>query len=541
MKSSIPKSLIEKLIPVLSKREKLEMHAYYTVYEKYADEFSKQATEDLKDHPVFGKLIRDIPKEVSAANDKLSRELQKDAIVNQNWQPYIEHQIDQGINYAKMGLDFRSWYEVIVLVKNYITPFLHQEYVNSAELISSINGMNRFMDIAMGIIGEAYLQEKQEIIQYDREKIKKLNEELEQKVIERTAKLEHTIRQLDKYKHFFNNSNDFSCIANMQGYFEILNPNFEKLLGYSEKELLENQFLNFIHPDDIADTLLEIEKLKTGATTINFVNRYKKKDGSYLWFDWNTTPDPVTGKLYSIAREITERKKAEEQLQAANKELEAFSYSVSHDLRAPLRAINGFANVLYEDYAPKIDADGISSLHSILNNSKKMGALIDDLLAFSRLGRIEVTTSGINMTALVNSIRQEEMTENSSEIEFVIHELLPAKGSQVLIKQVWVNLISNAIKYSKHKPKSQIEIGSYYKDNFVVYYIKDNGAGFDMQYYDKLFGVFQRLHSHEEFEGTGIGLAIIQKIIHRHNGTVWAESKLNEGTCFYFSLPTINS
>lgn len=655
MKSSITKEHAGSLIPVLSEMDKQEMIAYYTVYEKYADEFSEKATEDLKDHPVFGKLIRDIPKEVSVARDKLSRKLQKDAIINDNWGPYIEYQIELGIAYAKMGLNFKSWYEVIVLVKNYIRPHLHQEY-SGTELLSSLNGMNRFMDIAMCIIGEAYLQEKQEIIQDDRKKIKKLNQELEQKVIERTAQLESNIQKLNEYKHFFYNSNDFSCIANVEGYFEILNPNFEKLLGYSEKELLENQFLNFIHPDDIAGTLLEIGKLKSGALTINFVNRYRKKDSSYLWFDWNTTPDPVTGKLYAIARDITERKKAEdaleltqfavdnfadaifwitsdarivkineavcsllgytraeilqftipdiypnytaelwpnhfaelrqkgslffetyqqgkdgqltpvevranyinfdnkefncatvrdisqrkkaeEQLQAVNKELESFSYSVSHDLRAPLRAINGYSTILQEDYAEKIDSEGLTALNSIKHNSKRMGALIDDLLAFSRLGRKEISMAEINMKALVKSIKDEDMSLNSSKIIFTIHDLLSATGDQSLIKQVWINLISNAIKYSKQRTKINIEIGSSIKNNSIEYFVKDNGAGFDMQYYNKLFGVFQRLHSQEEFEGTGIGLAIVQKVISRHNGTVWADSKVDEGATFYFSLP----
>lgn len=226
------------------------------------------------------------------------------------------------------------------------------------------------------------------------------------------------------------------------------------------------------------------------------------------------------------------------EISAVNSELEAFSYSISHDLRAPLRAINGYAKILHEDYASYLDTDGISALNSIHSNSKKMGELIDALLAFSKLGRKQVTTSQLNMDALVKLVK-EETANKLSKIEFTLHELLPAKGDQVLIKQVWVNLISNAIKYSNQKLKSMIEIGSYSKDNLVIYYVKDNGAGFDMQYYDKLFGVFQRLHSQEEFEGTGIGLAIVQKIIQRHNGAVWAESKLNEGTCFYFSLPAL--
>ena len=226
------------------------------------------------------------------------------------------------------------------------------------------------------------------------------------------------------------------------------------------------------------------------------------------------------------------------QLESANKELESFSYSVSHDLRSPIRAISGYSTILVDDYADKFDPDGVTILQAIVHNSKRMGELIDDLLAFSKLGRRQVAAVKINMTALVKLVREELLLEDGENIpEFKQSELPLAKGDQSLIKQVWINLISNAIKYSKYKPKTTIEIGAYEKDNFVVYYVKDNGAGFDMQYYDKLFGVFQRLHSQDEFEGTGIGLAIVQKIVHRHYGKVWAESKLKEGACFYFSLP----
>ena len=226
------------------------------------------------------------------------------------------------------------------------------------------------------------------------------------------------------------------------------------------------------------------------------------------------------------------------QLEFANKELESFSYSVSHDLRAPIRAINGYTRILMEDYSEKLDADGTKVLSSIMHNSKKMGDLIDDLLAFSKLGRKHVTVSEINMNVLVKFILDEILIEDGENIPaYKVGMLPPAKGDQSLIKQVWINLISNAVKYSKNKPNTIIEIGAYKKDNYLVYYVKDNGAGFDMQYYDKLFGVFQRLHSQEEFEGTGIGLAIVQKIVQRHNGTVWAESTLTQGASFYFSLP----
>jgi light-regulated signal transduction histidine kinase (bacteriophytochrome) len=226
------------------------------------------------------------------------------------------------------------------------------------------------------------------------------------------------------------------------------------------------------------------------------------------------------------------------QLESVNKDLESFSYSVSHDLRAPIRAINGYTKILKEDYEEILDEAGVNVLQAIIDNSKKMGTLIDDLLAFSKLGRKQVTVSEIDMNDLVYLVKEELLKDASDCVPvFRIAPLIAACGDRSLIKQVWINLLSNAIKYSRYKKEITVEVGSFTKDQLVVYYVKDYGAGFDMQYYDKLFGVFQRLHSQEEFEGTGIGLAIVQKVVHRHQGIVWAESKLEEGTTFYFSLP----
>jgi len=227
------------------------------------------------------------------------------------------------------------------------------------------------------------------------------------------------------------------------------------------------------------------------------------------------------------------------ELEYLNEELAAFSYSVSHDLRAPIRAIGGYTKILEEDYADKFDLEGLKALNSIIHNSNRMGILIDDLLSFSKLGRKEIIVSKIDMTALVKSIGEELFKDTENRIDRNIKELPLVEGDESLIRQVWINLISNAVKFSKDKPKTIIEIGAYVENKFVIYYVRDNGAGFDMKYYDKLFGVFQRLHSQREFEGTGIGLANVQKIIHRHKGVVWAESKLDEGACFYFSLPVV--
>jgi signal transduction histidine kinase/CHASE3 domain sensor protein len=269
------------------------------------------------------------------------------------------------------------------------------------------------------------------------------------------------------------------------------------------------------------------EKLKR-ATELNFANEELK-----------TAEYDIRKLNEELEQKVIDRTTL---LETAIKELESFSYSVSHDLRAPIRAINGYAKILEEDYAEKFEPEVTNILHTILHNSKRMGNLIDDLLAFSKLGRKQVSISKIDMSALVKGVLEDVLTEdNLTQKEINVQALLPAKGDPSLIKQVWINLISNAIKYSKNKSITTIEIGSYEKGALNIYYIKDNGAGFDMRYYDKLFGVFQRLHSQEEFEGTGIGLAIVQRIVQRHSGTVWAESRLNEGTHFYFSLPNINT
>jgi two-component system sensor kinase len=228
-------------------------------------------------------------------------------------------------------------------------------------------------------------------------------------------------------------------------------------------------------------------------------------------------------------------------LKEANKELEAFSYSVSHDLRAPLRAIDGFSRILLEEYTDKLDDDGKRVLDVIRNNSQNMGRLIDDLLAFSRLSRKQLEASGVDMHSLASEVfTQLEPGLGDQKIQFNLSPLPPVEGDPALIRQVFVNLISNAAKYSRPRPQSIIDVNGYYENGDCVYYVKDNGVGFDMTYAKKLFGVFQRLHSVEEFEGTGVGLAIVQRIVHRHGGQVWARAKLNEGATFFFSLPREN-
>jgi len=228
------------------------------------------------------------------------------------------------------------------------------------------------------------------------------------------------------------------------------------------------------------------------------------------------------------------------QLHEANEELEAFAYSVSHDLRVPLRAIDGFSRILMEDYGDSLDEEGNRLISIVRDNTEKMGDLIDDILLLSRVGRQKMKGFEIDMEYLVRNVWEDLRPDwDGKEIELIIDDLPNAQGDRILMAQVFQNLLSNSIKFTRNKNPAVIEVGAQdYKDE-IIYYVKDNGAGFDMKYIDKLFGLFQRLHTAEEFEGTGVGLSIVQRIIKRHGGQVWGEGEPFKGATIYFTLPKV--
>jgi PAS domain S-box-containing protein len=331
-----------------------------------------------------------------------------------------------------------------------------------------------------------------------------------------------------------------------QGFMTYLNIAPTEILGKTNQDVFPIEFAERITADD--------RRIVESGQSEEIEEYY----GGRVWSTYKfILPQPDHPPLLGgFTLDITERTRAEEeirrlndeleqrvvkrtaQLEAAVKELEAFSYSVSHDLRAPLRAIDGFTRILVEDYGPSLDAEGKRVCAVISDNTRHMGQLIDDLLAFSRLSRADMRPMAIDMETLAEAaFRQLTTPESRERIEFRLGSLPLAVGDPTLIGQVWMNLLSNALKFSSKRERAVVEVGCQAGEGESIYYVRDNGAGFDMRYAGKLFGVFQRLHSEREFEGTGVGLAIVQRAIHRHGGRVWGEGEVDKGAAFFFTLP----
>jgi PAS domain S-box-containing protein len=330
--------------------------------------------------------------------------------------------------------------------------------------------------------------------------------------------------------------------------------------GVPESEQLGYRWLEQLHPEDKDRTVSEwMEKVKTGDSfDIEF--RIRRNDGVYHWFKTRAVPmRDAQGniiKWFGSNTDFDDIKRAEAeikllntdleqrviqrtaQLESANKELEAFSYSVSHDLRAPLRHTSGYVELLANRFKDVLPEKGQHYLHEISDSVHQMGSLIDDLLQFSRTGRSEMRESVLDMNLIVDEVSKQLQQDNPKfNIKWTIGKMPSILGDDAMIHLVWINLLSNAVKFTRTRKKAVIEIGASVEGMETIFFVRDNGVGFDMKYAQKLFGVFQRLHPMEEFEGTGIGLANVRRIILRHGGRTWAEAEIDKGATFYFSLP----
>jgi PAS domain S-box-containing protein len=387
-----------------------------------------------------------------------------------------------------------------------------------------------------------------------RSRIRPIAKRLEGALEERAAGL-HRAQQVAKLAHVITQAN---------GSFETWSETLPQLIGVGASGVPRNtrDWLHILHPEDRA--LFRDKAIEAGVRGMRTEVEYRLRRSDGAWIYLQQTMEPLGGesrtdgkrRWFNTLQDVTERKRAEReiqelnvslelrvaertaQLEAANKELESFSYSVSHDLRAPLRYIDGYAQMLREDCAPALDASGRRHLGVITESVKLMGQLIDDLLLFSKMGRAEMHQTQVSMDELVQDVIKALAREiGERNVEWQIEPLPDVRGDRAMLKQAWVNLLANAVKYTRPRPMATIKVGYLMAEG--EYFVQDNGAGFDMAYAAKLFGVFQRLHRAEEFEGTGVGLANVQRIITRHGGRVRAQGKVDVGATFYFSLPLL--
>lgn len=362
-----------------------------------------------------------------------------------------------------------------------------------------------------------------------------------------------------RFRALIENGADLIYIIDRELMVRYASPSAFHLLGFDEKNPFKYGMYEMLHPDDMemVRERMQIAMENPGLPVFGQM-RLPCADGGYVWVEGTATNlfhlEAVKGIVCNL-RDITERKQAEAaiqelnesleqkiiertaELEEANKGLEAFSYSVSHDLRAPLRIISGYTGLLLKKHTDALSDEAHEFLNSIKDNARHMGELIDDLLNLSRLGRQELQKQDVDINAVAQATLLElKNSEPNLSTVFHIQSLPPAIADEGLVKQVFSNLLGNAVKYSRKKPNPKVEVGTLQKDGKVVYFVKDNGAGFDMKHADKLFRPFQRLHDKSQFEGTGIGLAIVYSIITKHGGQIWAEGKDGKGATFFFTL-----
>ena len=424
----------------------------------------------------------------------------------------------------------------------------YERYLNYYKRIYDSELSRNIVDVQAKYENEKKERELQKV------KLQQVESELKSLRAER-ALMERELR----FRALIEHGADLIYIIDDQFRAKYASPSAFHLLGYEENNPFKYDIIQLLHPED-RDMVIEGLKMviDNPGVPVSGQLRLPRRNGGWIWVEGTATNlfhvESVKGIVCNL-HDVTERKKAEAEinelnesleakiiertaeLEEANKGLESFSYSVSHDLRAPLRIVSGYSGLLFKKYADALNPEAKEFITAIKDNARHMGQLIDDLLNLSRLGRQDLIKTDVDMNAAASkAISDLKGAEGIIEGTLYTLNLKPAIADEGLAKQIWSNLISNAIKYSRKKDKPVIEIGSYDKNKKTIYYVKDNGAGFDMKHVDKLFRPFQRLHDKVQFEGTGIGLAIVHSIVTKHGGRIWAEGKEGKGATFFFTL-----
>ncbi|HEY8040486.1 MAG TPA: ATP-binding protein [Polyangiaceae bacterium] len=496
---------------------------FWKVYDASYDRILEATGQLTAGHPEFGPLLRGMPPGQQAAQSQKARERLRRALVEGQWEQYVADLRAQGALYARMGVSFSGWSDIVRSVKRVVVPRLVEAFVHEPERLSrAITAMTELVDFVMVTIAEPYLQAR---------------EHHESEAAERF--LDSIVENLPLMV-FVKEGKELR--------FERLNRAGEELLGLRRGDLVGKNDFDFFPREQAEFFQARDRETLAGKAVVDIPEEPIQTPRGERWLHTRKVPvldaNGLPAYLLGISEDITESRaaaaavrRAKESAEAANRELEAFSYSVAHDLRAPLRGIHGFSQALAEDCGDALGPEAKDHLGRIQAGAERMGQLIDAMLSMARLARTELRSQPVNLSDMATSVVEHlRAAHPERSVELVCPPGLTARGDPVLLRVLLENLLGNAWKFTAGRPSARIEIGSETSRGETSYFVRDDGAGFDMTYAEKLFAPFQRLHSTREFAGTGVGLATVERVVRRHGGRVWAEGAVGEGAVFHFTL-----